>query len=92
MKINTKAICLLISCWVVTLSGCASQWSPSMPINHGNYVPDVNLKGDALKAYYADVASCQQQIIQQYGDKFTANNAITDMRHCLIKKGYVLLS
>jgi hypothetical protein len=56
------------------------------------HVPDVNLSGEALKTYHDDVATCQRQIIQQYGDKYTANNAIIDVRQCLIKKGYVLIS
>jgi hypothetical protein len=55
-------------------------------------VPDVNLKGEALKTHHDDVATCQRQIIQKYGDKYTANNAIIDVRQCLINKGYVLLS
>jgi hypothetical protein len=79
-------------CILVSLSACASPYSTHMPINHGGYIPDVNLKGDALTAYYADVAACQQQIIQKYGDKYISNNAIIDVRHCLINKGYVLLS
>jgi hypothetical protein len=92
MKISTTTSYLLSACLIITLSGCANQGSSSMPINHGNYVPHVNLTGEALKAYHADVAVCQQQILQQYGDKYTNNNAIIDVRHCLIKKGYVLLS
>ena len=55
-------------------------------------MPDVNLKGDALKTYHEDVATCQKQIFQQFGDKSTSNNAITAVRLCLINKGYILLS
>ncbi len=92
MKIYSKSK-NLVSVWLlIALTGCAGQLTSGLPINHGSYIPDVNLKGDALKSYYEDVATCQRQIIQQYGDKYTANNAITDVRHCLIKKGYVLLS
>jgi len=92
MKIDTKLSHLFAVCLLFSLAACTSQWGPSVPINHGNFVPDVNLTGEALKAYYDDVATCQRQIIQQYGDKYTNNNAVIDMRQCLIKKGYVLLS
>jgi PBP1b-binding outer membrane lipoprotein LpoB len=92
MKTSTKNNYLLVACLVFTLSGCANQWAPSMALNPSGYVPDVNLKGDALKTYHADVATCQKQIFQQYGDKSTSNNAITAVRLCLITKGYILLS
>lgn len=92
MKITIKSAYLLATFALTALAGCASTYSTSIPIHHGAYIPDVNLKGDALTAYYADVAACQQQIIQKYGDKYISNNAIIDVRHCLINKGYVLLS
>jgi len=76
----------------LTLSACQTHWGLSLPISNGNYVPDVNLKGDARRQYDQDVAICQQQILQQYGDKYITNNAIIDLRRCLIDKGYVLLS
>jgi hypothetical protein len=92
MKIYSLWVNLVTTCLLASLAACTSQWGPGVPIHHGNYVPDVNLTGEALKAYYDDVATCQRKIIQQYGDKYTNNNAVIDMRQCLIKKGYVLLS
>jgi hypothetical protein len=92
MKIYARFFHLVATCLLLSLTACASQFGPGVPINHGNYVPDVNLKGEALKTYYDDVATCQRQIIQQYGNKYTTNNAIADVRQCLIKKGHVLLS
>ena len=83
---------LLSACILVTLTACSTNWSPSMPIANGNYVPDVNLKGDERRKYEEDVAICQNQIIKKYGDKYISNNAIIDVRQCLIQKGYVLLS
>ena len=77
---------------LLTLSACATNWSFDLPISNGDYVPDVNLKGDARRQYDQDVVICQKQIMQQYGDKYVTNNAIIDLRRCLIDKGYVLLS
>ena len=76
---------------VTLLAGC-SQLSGSIPIHNGNYVPDVNLQGEELNKYYNDVGLCQREILNRYGPKSDSNNAITDLRHCLINKGYVLLS
>jgi hypothetical protein len=92
MKIYAKLRHFVAPCLLLSLTACGGNWAPSSPIRHGNYVPDVSLTGEALKTYHDDVATCQRQIIQQYGDKYTANNAIIDIRLCLIKKGYVLLS
>jgi hypothetical protein len=92
MKIDNKLRRLFSACLLASLAACSSQWGPSLPIHHGNFVPDVNLTGEALKVYHGDVATCQRQIIQQYGNKYASNNAVVDMRQCLIKKGYVLLS
>lgn len=86
IKRHLLCICLLI------LSGCATNLGFDLPIINGNYVPDVNLKGDARRQYEQDVAICQKQIVAKYGDKYVSNNAITDLRRCLIDKGYVLLS
>ena len=83
---------LLCTSLVLTLSGCAANLGSDLPITNGNYVPDVNLKGDARLQYEQDVALCQKQIVAKYGDKYVTNNAITDLRRCLIDKGYVLLS
>ena len=83
---------LLCTSLLLTLSGCAANLGFDLPITNGNYVPDVNLKGDARRQYDQDVAICQKQIMQQYGDKYVTNNAIIDLRRCLIDKGYVLLS
>lgn len=74
------------------LSACSGTWRHSMPIANGNYIPDVNLQGEALMKYHSDVAVCQRQLIKHHGDKFSDNNAVADLRRCLIDKGYVLLS
>ena len=83
---------LLSASILVTLTACSTNWGLGVPIANGNYVPDVNLKGDERRKYEEDVAICQNQILKQYGSKYTSNNAIIDVRHCLIQKGYVLLS
>jgi hypothetical protein len=80
------------ACALLMLSACSSNWSLSLPTTNGNYVPDVNLKGEERRKYEEDVALCQKQILKQYGDKYISNNAIIDVRQCLIQKGYVLLS
>lgn len=77
---------------LLALCACATNWGLGLPISNGNYVPDVNLKGDERQRYDQDLGICQQQILKQYGDKYTTNNAIIDLRRCLIDKGYVLLS
>jgi hypothetical protein len=74
------------------LSACATAWGPGLPITNGNYAPDVALKPEARRQYDEDVAICQKQIMAHYGDKYLTNNAIIDLRRCLIEKGYVLLS
>jgi len=85
--------CLICISLLLTLSACETNLGLGTSIiNNGNAVPDVNLKGDARRQYEQDVAICQKQILQQYGDKYVTNNAITDLRRCLISKGYVLLS
>ena len=92
MKKRQLAFAFVFVSLFTALSGCANTWQVGMPIKNGNYIPDVNLKGEELYQYYADVLICQKQILSQYGDKYLTNNGISDMRHCLIKKGYVLLS
>jgi hypothetical protein len=78
---------------MLSLSACGPiNWGVGLPIVNGNYIPDVDLKGDQRRQYEEDVAICQRNILMQYGEKFTTNNAITDLRRCLIDKGYVLLS
>jgi hypothetical protein len=74
------------------LSACTLPKGLGLPIQNGNYAPDFNLKGDQRRAYEQDLEACQKQIIAAYGDRQTSNNAITDLRQCLIHKGYVLLS
>ena len=74
------------------LSACSLPKSLGLPIQNGNYAPDVNLKGEPRRAYEQDLEVCQKQIIAKYSDRLTSNNAITDLRQCLIQKGYVLLS
>lgn len=74
------------------LSACSGTWYPSMPIANGNYIPDVNLQGEALQKYREDVAICQRALIKRHGDQYSANHAVTELRRCLIDKGYVLLS
>lgn len=86
-----KSILFYTSVWLA-LSGCTTNLSLGLPITNGNYVPDVNLKGDDRLRYEQDVAICQKQILKQYGDNYGSNNAVTDLRRCLIEKGYVLLS
>jgi len=88
-SIKRSLICITLC---LNLSACQTNWGLNMPISNGNYVPDVSLKGDARRQYDQDVAVCQKQILQQYGDKYVTNNAIIDLRRCLIDKGYVLLS
>ena len=92
MRTFHKPLAPVIAGLVITMTACSHAWQPSMPIQNGNYMPDVRLEGDELRQYHADVALCQKQIIKQYGEKYMSNNAITDLRHCLILKGYVLLS
>ena len=86
---NFFCACALL---MLMLSACSSNWSLSLPTTNGNYVPDVNLKGEERRKYEEDVGLCQKQILKQYGDKYISNNAIIDVRHCLINKGYGLLS
>lgn len=81
----------LIACFMFALTACSGHMS-YLPIQNGNYIPDVNLKGDERRKYEEDVSICQRKILQQYGDRYISNNAIIDLRHCLIEKGYVLLS
>ena len=74
------------------LSACSLPKSLGLPIQNGNSAPDVNLKGEPRRAYEQDLEVCHKQIIAKYSDRLTSNNAITDLRQCLIQKGYVLLS
>ena len=87
LSIKRCFICINL---LLTLTACETHWG--LGLASDSYVPDVNLKGDARRLYQQDVAICQKQILQQYGDKHTTNNAIVDLRRCLIDKGYVLLS
>ena len=81
-----------IALLTAAMSACSLPQSLGLPIQNGNYAPDVNLKGEPRRAYEQDLEVCQKQIIATYGDRQTSNNAITDLRQCLIQKGYVLLS
>lgn len=88
-RLATLATTLLCA---AALSACSGTWRPSMPIANGNYIPDVNLQGEALMKYHSDVAVCQRQLIKHHGDQYGGNNAVAELRRCLIDKGYVLLS
>jgi major membrane immunogen (membrane-anchored lipoprotein) len=92
MSTFQKPLILVMTGLVVTMTACTHAWEQRMPMNNGNYMPYVRLEGDERRKYEADVEVCQKKILKQYGDKYVSNNAITDLRHCLILKGYVLLS
>ncbi len=83
----TLAVCLS-----ATLCACSGIWPSSMSNAHRIHTPAVNLQGDALHQYHVDATNCQRALIQRHGDQFESNNAITDLRKCLIDKGYVLLN
>ncbi len=74
------------------MCACSLHSGLGLPIQNGNYAPDVNLKGEQRRVYEQDLEVCQKQMITRYGDRLSSNNAITDLRQCLIQKGYVLLS
>jgi len=63
-----------------------------MPISQGDFAPEVNLREEERRKYEEDVATCQKEILRIYGKNYRVNNAITDLRQCLIHKGYILLS
>lgn len=77
---------------LISLTACSSSGLANAPLSHGDFAPQVSLKGQDWRKYEEDVVTCQQEILRIYGNNYVANNAIIDMRHCLIKKGYVLLS
>jgi hypothetical protein len=78
--------------FLATLGACSGHWPPNTPSAYDMPLPAVNLQGEALKKYQFDAASCQSELLKRYGDRYGSNNAITDMRKCVIDKGYVLLN
>lgn len=88
-RLTTLTAAVLVT---AMLSACSGTWQRSIPIANGNYIPDVNLQGEALKKYHGDVANCQRELLKRHGDQYGANNAVAELRGCLINKGYVLLS
>lgn len=77
---------------LISIVGCSTHWPSYMPISHGDFAPEVSLIREDRRKYEEDVSACQKEILRIYGNNYIANNAIIDMRQCLIKKGYVLLS
>lgn len=95
MKAPHSFRALHLSCALVIsamLGACSGLWSSPLSNAHDLHMPAVNLQGEALKKYHQDAASCHSELIRRYGDRSGSNSAITDMRKCLIDKGYVLLS
>ena len=82
----------LAVCISATLCACSGLWPTSLSNAHRVQTPAVNLQGDALHQYHLDAANCQRVLTQRHGDRIESNNAITDLRKCLIDKGYVLLN
>ena len=85
----TLCMAMLLS---AAVCACSGPWPTTISSAHDLHIPAVNLQGEALKKYQSDAASCQSELLKRYGERYGSNNAITDMRKCLIDKGYVLLS
>jgi hypothetical protein len=85
----TLSMAMLLS---AAICACSGPWPTTMSSAHELHIPAVNLQGEALKKYQLDAASCQSELLKRYGERYGSNSAITDMRKCLIDKGYVLLS
>ena len=91
LHFSQRAVNVALTASLVVLQACSTPKGSSGASPVG-YLPDVNLKGEARRQYEQDVIACQKQNARPSAEPPSSNNAIIQLRQCLIQKGYVLLS